>query len=79
MATITFTIDDAKLQRVKDGVLEVYPNDEKDENDDPIYTDNEWLKELVRRFIVQSVKRGESKKAQEAARAALLEADSLVS
>lgn len=59
MATITFTIPNAKLQRVKDGILKVYPNNEADSNGDPRYTDNEWLKEAIRRFIITSVKKGE--------------------
>ena len=78
MAEITLTIPDNKLARVKAGMLRVYPNDQTDENNEPLYTDNEWLKERVRQFVVDTVRRGESAIAQEAARAALEEADSLV-
>jgi len=78
MATITYTIPDNKLDRVKAGLLRVYPNTEVDENNDPVYTDNEWLKERVRRFIVQAVLKGETAIAKEAALNALEEADSIV-
>ena len=67
MATITFTIDNAKLPRVVAGLLTVFPNEEVDNNGDPIYTDNEWLKEVTRRWIVQNVRRGEIKIAKDAA------------
>lgn len=73
-------------------MLEVYPNTETIPDPDwidpgdgsrapqiPKYTDNQWLKELVRRYIVQTVRRAESKIAQEAARAALTETDTLAS
>jgi hypothetical protein len=73
MATITLTIPDDKLERVKDGLLAVYPNVSPD------MTDNQWLKERIRLFIIQSVKRGESMLAQQAAVDALTETDSLVS
>jgi hypothetical protein len=73
MATITLTIPDDKLERVKDGLLAVYPNVSPDK------TDNQWLKERIRLFIIQSVKRGESMLAQQAAVDALTETDSLVS
>lgn len=79
MANITFTIPDNKLARVKAGLLEVYPNTETDENGGPVYSDNEWLKERVRRFIVDSVKRGERAIAIHDACDALEEADSAVS
>ena len=61
MAIITFTIPDDKLDRVKDGLLHQYPNNERDANGDPKYTDTQWLKERIRRFIVESVKLGEQK------------------
>ncbi len=73
MATITLTIPDEKLQRVKDGLLEVFPNNEtkadpnwvdpEDGSSPPQvnkYTDNQWLKEVVRRFVRDTVVRGET-------------------
>ena len=73
MATISFTIPDDKLDRVRDGLLAVYPNPSQ------VLTDNQWLKERIRLFIIQSVKRGESMIAQAEAVEALTETDSLVS
>jgi hypothetical protein len=73
MATINFTIPDDQLERVKAGLLEVYPNSSQ------VLTDNQWLKERIRLFIIHSVKRGESIIAQREAVEALTETDSLVS
>ena len=93
MADINFTIPDAKLDRVKTGMLAIYPNNETildsswteptEENPTqpqiPRYTDNQWLKERVRRFVVDSVRRAEQIVAQNAAKETLLEADSIIS
>lgn len=79
MATITFTIPNDKLQRVIDGMLEVYPNEEVDENGDPVYTDNQWIKERVRRFVVDTVKRGETVIAKRNAGAGVPSADDTIS
>ena len=70
MATVSFEIPD--VDRVKAGLLEVYPNVS------PGMSDNEWLKERIRRFIVESVKRGESIIAKREALEVLTETDSLV-
>ena len=72
MATIEFTIPNDKLDRVKVGFLEIHPNNTL------AMTDNEWLKERIRRFIIDSVKQGESMIAQRAAIEALAETDSTV-
>ena len=48
MATITFTIPDAKLQRVLDAMKGL-------QEPDPGYTDSQWAKEKVRRIIVDLV------------------------
>ena len=73
MATIEFTIPIDKLDRVKAGFLEFHPNNT------PGMTDNQWMKERIMSFIIDSVKQGESMIAQRAAIEALPETDSLVS
>lgn len=78
MATKTFTIDNAKLQQAEAPFLEVYPNTEVDGNGDPKYTNIEWFWERIRRFAVETVHRGETKIAQDAAKAALQKDDNLV-
>ncbi len=92
MAQIIFNINNDRLQRVVDGLLEVYPNNET--MDDPSwvdpkdgsvaptvqrYSDNAWLKEVVRRFITSNVKRGEEVKAKRVAKGALQDTNTLVS
>jgi hypothetical protein len=59
MANITLNIPDNKLARVKVGLLALHPNVELDEEGDPKYNDNAWLKEVIRRYIITSVHRGE--------------------
>ena len=74
MAKITFTIPDNKLARIKAGMLYRYPNNEAtvdpawvDPQDGslpdmiPVYSDNAWLKERIRRFIIESVDQGDLK------------------
>ena len=77
---ITITIPDGKLARVKAGILASYPNNECSTlNIDGTtcdvykYNDNEWLKEVLRRFIVSSVRKGERILGRVAAEAAIVQ------
>lgn len=86
MATITFTIPDAKLPRILAAMKGVYPIPEvlSDPNDTespmvPEFTDNQWGKESLRRFIVKTVQRWESKLAIDAAKAGVEPDDTIVS
>lgn len=65
MATISFTIDDAKMNKVVNGLKKIYPIP-LDTNGQPEFTDNAWAKEVTRRWIVQSVARAEQLTAQQA-------------
>lgn len=68
--TIQFTIPEAKIPIVRTGFLRVYPNIEREEptefDADGIptapgelkYTDVQWLKEVIRRYVVSSTRRG---------------------
>ena len=67
MATVTITIDDAKLSRVTDALkglyaIPVYPEGHESAGE-PEFTDNQWAKEVTRRFIIRSVARWEQKTA----------------
>jgi len=72
MANITFTIPDAKLQRVMDAMKGLYPipqvNNGTEANPDwqNEFSDNAWAKESVRRFIRGTVARYEQKVAKDA-------------
>ena len=63
MTTINFTIPDEKIQRVIHAMKGIYPipttTDEGNETND--FTDSEWAKEAVRRFVVNTVRRYENK------------------
>jgi len=63
---ISFNIPDAKAQRVKDAILGLYPNTEgiTEEHPTPTLTDNQWVKEVIRRWIIDQVARNEQKEAQ---------------
>lgn len=62
---ITFTIPQAKVQRVIDAMKGLYPIPETDGKSE--FTDNQWAKEAVRRFVVNSVQRWENKVTKDAA------------
>ena len=78
---IKFIIKDTELQRVRDAILYIFPNTETQpkagakinpntgtynpEDYELKYTDNQWLKEFIRRWIVLQIKRAEQKKQQD--------------
>lgn len=68
MAVITFTIPDAKIQRVVDAMKNMHPipfvKDAETGEMLPQFTDNQWAKECIRRHIISEVARWEQKKAQ---------------
>ena len=78
MAKITFTISDAKLPRIISAMKGLYPIpmiedpewvDPGDGSTAPMipeFTDNEWAKEAVRRWIRNQVARWEQKVAKDA-------------
>lgn len=65
MAEITFTIDNNKIPRIANAMKGLYPIP-KDDNGDPLFTDNQWVKEKVRRWIRDQVARWETKVARDA-------------
>ena len=58
MAQITFTIPDDKISRVIDAMKGVFEIPE-DDNGEPLFTDVQWAKEKVRRWIINQVARWE--------------------
>ena len=74
MPSITFTLSAAALTRVVDALkgLEPVPTDE---SGTPLFTDNGWAKEKVRRWIKAQVLRWEQFDAAETARDAIAEID----
>ena len=83
MATITFTIDNGKIERIKDALKGLYPIPQVNNGteEEPVweneFTDNDWAKECTRRWIVKQVARCEQKIAHDAC--TYLEEDDLVS
>jgi len=67
MASINFNIPDEKLQRIVDAMKGLFSIPEDDDGK-PLFTDNAWAKEAVRRFIRDTVARWEQKEAKDAIR-----------
>lgn len=55
---ITITIPDAKVAIVLQGFLKIYPNEEKNENGTLKYTIAQWVPEVMRRHLINQVRRG---------------------
>ena len=68
MADITIIIPNDKLDKAKEGFLYLYPNREMTDDETPVakYTDNQWIKEKIRRNLVRDIYRGLNMKAQRA-------------
>lgn len=71
MATITFTIPDNKIQRVVTAMKGLYPipqipDPENEGQTIPEFTDGQWAKESVRRWIRDQVARYEQRTAKDA-------------
>ena len=75
---IAFTISATKIQRVTDAMKGRYPIP-VDENGDPQYTDGQWAKEKLRRWLVDLVYRHEVMVAKQNAQTLVLRDDSLIS
>jgi len=67
MAIITFTIDNQKVQRISDAIKGLYPIPQINvgTDEEPVweneYTDNQWAKEKIRRWVIKQVARYEQK------------------
>lgn len=58
MATIVFTIDNGKIQRIKDALAGLYPIPG---GENPLFTKTEWAKECPRRWLIKQVARYEQR------------------
>jgi len=72
MPDITLSITTAKLAEFKSGFLKLYPVPvETDASSStfgqPFYTENDWLKEKIKRIVIRDYKRGKELLAKEAA------------
>lgn len=70
MAEITFLIPENKIQRVINAIKGLYPipvyPPEHPQAGQPMFTDNQWAKETVRRWIRDQVARWEQKLGKDA-------------
>jgi len=63
MANINFTIPDDKISRIVTAMKGLYPIPVDEETGEPQFTDNQWAKESVRRWIRDQVARYEQREA----------------
>ena len=56
MPQITFTIDNAKVQLVIDTLKWLFPIPDINNDGLPDFTDQQWIKESIRRWIIHQVK-----------------------
>jgi hypothetical protein len=78
MASISFNIPDDKLPRIVAAMRGLYPVP-LDAEGTPLFTDNQWAKEAIRRLVVRDVRRWEQKVASDAAIGTVTADDTLLS
>jgi len=66
MATITLTIPNDKVQRVTDAMQAAHPVPKDEVTGQPLFTANEWAKQVLIRFIVDMVHTHEKAEARRA-------------
>lgn len=60
MVDVTITIPNDKLPRVRTGILTIHPIP-VDEEGTPLYTEMQWIKLLIRKYLIELVHQGERK------------------
>ncbi len=63
---ITITVPSGKVSEYVDDYAYVHKNTEVDENGDLVYTNGQWVKEHIRRYITNQIKRGKAAKYRDA-------------
>lgn len=79
---LTYTIDNANIDEIASDWIYIYPNSETipdpewiDPEDGseapriPLYTDKQWVKEYIRRWVAQQIKRSRQKQSRDDANA----------
>ena len=66
MAKIELTIPNEKITEFKSGFLAVHPVP-LDDGNNPLYSELEWFKEFIIRYVIHEYKDGKKKLAREAA------------
>ena len=80
---ITFTIENGKAVRLKNALCGLFPvpqiTDPKDDDKMiPEFTEAQWAKECVRRYLIKQVSRWERRKAIDDAKKTILEENDLI-
>lgn len=74
---ITFNIPSGSVSRIVDAMVDLYPVP-TDDDGTPLYTDNAWAKERIRRFVLNTVRRSEVRAALDAAEAGVNIPDNII-
>ncbi len=75
---LIFNIPDAKVPRIVEAINAVFPVP-RDGNGNPLYTESQWAKKKIGRYIVNLVYQYELKKAREEAGASVEKDNELIS
>jgi len=54
MASLTITIPDEKVTELNTAIKGLYPIPKNEETGEPMFTDNEWAKKVVVKFLIQT-------------------------
>ena len=76
---VIFNIPDSEIQRIIAAFSDLYPIPADEENGEPLFTANNWPKERIRRFIVDTVYRSEQRSASDTASLAVTRDNNLTS
>lgn len=67
MASITVTIPDAKFAKFKKAFIKMNPIPEDPDTQEPLFAENEWIKEWIKRVLFKRYKQGREALARETA------------
>ncbi len=81
MAKVEINIPDGQVNRVKNALIGLFPiptvTNEETGEETPEFTENQWAKEKIRRWIVQQVHRYEERMSIQMAREGVLSDDDI--
>lgn len=73
MVDITFKVADDKLPKIQSSFKTIYPIPLNEETQQPLFTDADWVKEVIKKFVIQTEKRGREVTAINNAKATITE------
>lgn len=78
MITVSFSVPDNKIERIKDAMSGLYPIP-RDAAGDALFSGGAWAKEAIRKLVIREVSRWEKKQSVAIAIGSVIEDDELLS